>query len=122
VTQPVFDIEQFMAFIDRVGHVKIPIIAGIWPLASYRNAEFMNNEVPGVHVPDSILDRMRKTDTKESARAEGIAIAQEMLEALLPHLAGAQISAPFGRYSTAIEVTRAIPADRWPVVEPAHEV
>ena len=119
VTQPVFDVEQFMRFVDKVRHVRIPIIAGIWPLASFRNAEFMNNEVPGVHVPDPILDRMRKTDTKESARAEGIAIAQEMLEALLPHIGGAQISAPFGRYSTAIEVTRAIPGTRWPRVDSA---
>ncbi len=109
VTQPVFDVEQFMTFMDNVKHVKIPIIAAIWPLASYRNAEFMNNEVPGVNVPDSILERMRKTDTKEVARAEGTAIAQEMLEALVPHVAGAQISAPFGRYSTAIEVATAIP-------------
>jgi homocysteine S-methyltransferase len=117
VTQPVFDVEQFQTFIEKVRHVRIPIVAGIWPLASYRNAEFMNNEVPGVHVPDPILQRMRKTDTKESARAEGIAIAQEMLRALLPHLAGVQISAPFGRFSTAIEVTRAIPEDRWPSLD-----
>jgi homocysteine S-methyltransferase len=109
VTQPVFDIEQFMTFVAQVKHLEIPIIAAIWPLASYRNAEFMNNEVPGVNVPDSILERMRKTDTKEAARAEGVAIGQEMLAAILPYVAGAQISAPFGRYSTAIEVASAIP-------------
>jgi homocysteine S-methyltransferase len=109
VTQPVFDVEQFFRFLENIKHVRIPIIAAIWPLASYRNAEFMNNEVPGVNVPEVILDRMRRTETKEASRAEGIAIAREMLEALAPHVAGAQISAPFGRYTTAIEVARAIP-------------
>ena len=85
------------------------MVAGIWPLASLRNAEFMNNEVPGVHVPDRILERMATADTKEAARTEGIAIAQEMLTTLLPHIQGAQISAPFGRYQTAIEVARVLP-------------
>ena len=86
--------------------MRIPILAGIWPLASYRNAEFMNNEVPGVHVPKPILERMRRADTKEAARREGIAIAQEMLTALLAEIQGAQIAAPFGRWQTAIEVAR----------------
>jgi homocysteine S-methyltransferase len=109
ITQPVFDIEQFLAFTERTRHIRIPIIAGIWPLASYRNAEFMNNEVPGVHVPDPILARMKGARTKTEARREGVAIAQEMLAALLDRIRGAQISAPFGRYSTAVEVARAIP-------------
>jgi homocysteine S-methyltransferase len=119
ITQPVFDVEQFMTFLEKIEHTRIPIVAGIWPLASYRNAEFMNNEVPGVHVTDTIMERMKKADTKEVARNEGIAIAQEMLVTLLPHIVGAQISAPFGRYQTAIEVARAIPEDRWPTRRPA---
>jgi homocysteine S-methyltransferase len=119
ITQPVFDVEQFLAFLEKIEHTRIPIVAGIWPLASYRNAEFMNNEVPGVHVTDEIMARMKKADTKEAARNEGIAIAQEMLATLLPHIAGAQISAPFGRYQTAIEVAKAIPRDRWPTPKPA---
>lgn len=109
VTQPIFDVEQFMAFLEKIRHVRIPIIAAVWPLASYRNAEFMNNEVPGVHVPAPILERMSKADTKQGARRVGIEIAREMLTALLPHVQGAQISAPFGRYQTAIEVMEAIP-------------
>jgi homocysteine S-methyltransferase len=104
VTQPVFDIEVLDRFLERIAHLKIPILAGIWPLASYRNAEFMNNEVPGVVVPKPILERMKKADTKEKARAEGIAIAREMLIGIKARVQGAQVSAPFGRYETAIEV------------------
>jgi homocysteine S-methyltransferase len=109
ITQPVFDTDQLLRFLDRVKHVKIPLLAGVWPLASFRNAEFMNNEVPGVHVPDAILERMRRTDTKEAARAEGVAIAREAILAILPYVQGFQISAPFGRYATAVEVAEAIP-------------
>jgi homocysteine S-methyltransferase len=112
VTQPVFDVAALLAFLERIRHVRIPVIAGVWPLASYRNAEFMNNEVPGVTVPPSVLERMRSADTKEKARAEGVAIAQESLEALLPYVQGVQISAPFGRVATALEVAEVIPAER----------
>jgi methionine synthase / methylenetetrahydrofolate reductase(NADPH) len=112
ITQPVFDVEALLRFLDRIGHTRIPVIAGVWPLASFRNAEFMNNEVPGVSVPDSILERMRRADTKDKARIEGVAIAREALAALLPHVQGAQISAPFGRYQTALEVAEAIPLER----------
>jgi 5,10-methylenetetrahydrofolate reductase len=112
ISQPVFDVEQFLSFKGKIAHLDVPILAGIWPLASYRNAEFMNNEVPGVHVPDPILLRMQKTDTREAARNEGVAIAREMLLALMPHIHGAQIAAPFGRYRTAVEVARVVPQDR----------
>ena len=104
--------EQFLSFKEKIAHLDVPILAGIWPLASYRNAEFMNNEVPGVHVPDPILERMQKTGSGDSSRNEGIAIAREMLVALLPHIQGVQIAAPFGRYRTAVEVARAVPEDR----------
>ena len=112
ISQPVFDVEQFLAFKEKIAHLPIPILAGIWPLASYRNAEFMNNEVPGVHVPEPILKRMEKTGTGDGARDEGIAIAREMLTALLPHIQGAQIAAPFGRYRTAVEVAQVVPRNR----------
>ena len=112
ITQPVFDVEALLRCLDRIGGVRIPVIAGVWPLTSYRNAEFMNNEVPGVSVPDAILERMRRADTKDRARIEGVAIAQEALQALLPHVQGAQISAPFGRYQTALEVAQVIPPER----------
>lgn len=109
VTQPVFEVGELLAFLERIRHVRIPLIAGVWPLASYRNAEFMNNEVPGVRVPEAVLERMRGADTQEKARAEGIAIAQETVRALAPHVQGVQVSAPFGRYATAVEVVEAIP-------------
>jgi homocysteine S-methyltransferase len=112
ITQPVFDVEALLTFLDRVRGIRIPVIAGIWPLTSYRNAEFMNNEVPGVSVPEAILERMRRADTKDGARIEGVAIAQEALGALLAHIQGAQISAPFGRYQTALEVAQVIPQER----------
>ncbi len=109
VTQPVFDVEALLAFLERIRHVRIPVLAGVWPFASFRNAEFMNHEVPGVHVPPRVLERMRRAETKEAARQEGIAIARETLHALLPHVQGVQVSAPFGRYATAIEVAEGIP-------------
>jgi len=74
VTQPVFDPKQLEAFLARVGQFKIPIVAGIWPLLSLRNAEFLANEVPGVSVPESVLTRMRQAQDKgkEAALAEGV--------------------------------------------------
>jgi len=111
ITQPVFEIEQFMRFLEKIKHLRIPLLAGIWPLASYKNAEFMNNEIPGVHVPDSFLERMRKANTRKAARNEGVAIARETLEALIPYVQGVQIAAPFARYRTALEVAEVIPGD-----------
>ncbi|MOA43903.1 Bifunctional homocysteine S-methyltransferase/5,10-methylenetetrahydrofolate reductase [compost metagenome] len=83
---------------------RIPIVAGIWPLTSYRNAEFMSNEVPGVVVPSSVLDRMKAAPDAESARAEGIAIAREMLAEVRSEIQGVQVSAPFGKVGFALEV------------------
>jgi methionine synthase I (cobalamin-dependent)/5,10-methylenetetrahydrofolate reductase len=104
VTQPVFDIDTFNRFLDRVSETGIPIIAGIWPLASYRNAEFINNELPGVTVPSAIMARMEKAASGEGALEEGIAIAAELLQELAPRIEGVQISAPFGRYDCALKV------------------
>ncbi|MAT38586.1 MAG: bifunctional homocysteine S-methyltransferase/methylenetetrahydrofolate reductase [Ectothiorhodospiraceae bacterium] len=104
VTQPVFDLKVFEAFVKRIEHIKIPLIAGLWPLASLRNAEFMNNEVPGCHVPDWIMERMRKPETKVEARAMGVQIARETLEEMKPMIAGVQVSAPFGRVQTVIDL------------------
>lgn len=106
-TQPVFDIEPLLRFIDAVpGLSGIPVIAGIWPLASYRNAEFMRNEVPGVVVPDSVMERMARADTKEAQKEEGIAIAREAVEAIRNKVGGVQVSAPFGNVNTAIAVVK----------------
>lgn len=97
VTQPVFDTRILEKFLNRINHVHLPLLCGIWPLVSYRNAEFMNNEVPGASVPSEILDRMRKTTTKEEGFAEGVAIARETYEFIKGEVAGVQLSAPMGR-------------------------
>ncbi|NIU63080.1 MAG: bifunctional homocysteine S-methyltransferase/methylenetetrahydrofolate reductase, partial [Pseudomonas stutzeri] len=106
VTQPVFDAETFLEFLEKIEHVRIPIVAGIWPLVSFRNAEFMNNEVPGVVVPEPVLERMQVASEggKEAAMEEGLAIAREMAEALEPHVQGVQVSAPFGKVGFALQV------------------
>ena len=109
VTQPVFDLDQLEVFVTRVAPSKVPIIAGIWPFTSFRNAEFMVNELR-VAVPEAFMERMRKADSADKARAEGIAIAQEMVARCRPLVQGVQLSAPFGRYDMAIEVARAIGA------------
>jgi len=107
ITQPVFSVDALLKFLDAVPELsKIKVIAGIWPLASYRNAEFMRNEVPGVVVPDSIMERMASASTKEEQRAEGIAIARESVKSLRGKIAGVQVSAPFGNVSTAIAVAK----------------
>ncbi len=103
VTQPVFDIGLLETFLRRIEHCRIPVLAGIWPLVSVRNAEFMKNELR-VSVPDSIVERMGCAANAEAARAEGIQIAREMLQQVHGLVQGAQVSAPLGRYSSAIEV------------------
>lgn len=120
VAQPVFETAQLVRFLKRIeaaGSPPIPILAGIFVLASYRNAEFLNNEVPGMTVPASILERMRAADTGEQARLEGLKIAREMLLEVRGLVQGVRISAPFGRYAMAVEVTQA-PGVSLPVSEP----
>ncbi|MBL0169341.1 MAG: bifunctional homocysteine S-methyltransferase/methylenetetrahydrofolate reductase [Gemmatimonadaceae bacterium] len=106
ITQPVFDPAQLEVFLSSIEDVRIPVIAGIWPLVSARNAEFLANEVPGVTVPTSVLDRMRRANdrSKEHALAEGQAIAREMLEQVRGSVQGVQVSAPFGKVELALEV------------------
>src|SRR3954466_12395343 len=106
ITQPVFDVEQLEKFLGMIEHVRIPIIAGIWPLVSLRNAEFLANEVPGVTVPPATIERMRaaSAESKERGVSEGISIAREMLTRVRPMVQGAQVSAPFGKVELALEV------------------
>ena len=110
ITQPVFDTEQLKRFLDLISHVRIPIVAGIWPLVSFRNAEFLHNEVPGVEVTPEILERMRVASdiSKEAARDEGIAIARESLLAVRDDIQGVQVSAPFGNVKYALQVFEAL--------------
>ena len=109
ITQPVFDLDQLDRFLKRVEGFNLPIIGGIWPLVSLRNAEFLANEVPGVTVPEEILTRMRRASEagREEALAEGVRIAREMLAAVRDRLRGAQVSAPLGRVPVALDVLAA---------------
>ena len=106
ITQPIFDIAALDRFCDEVETypTTLPIIAGVWPLLSFKNAEFMNNEVPGVEVPDAILERMSRCATKEDARKAGVEIAQEIIAGISQRMAGFQVSAPLGIVDIALAV------------------
>ncbi len=111
ITQPVFDIEMFYAFQSAVEKSQIPLIAGIWPFTSFKNAEFMANEVPGVVVPPALLERMSKATTQQQGRRIGIEIAREMIAQLAPHVAGFAVSAPFGNVKIALAAMDRISLD-----------
>jgi methionine synthase I (cobalamin-dependent)/5,10-methylenetetrahydrofolate reductase len=106
ITQPVFDVRQLEAFLKRIEGWKLPIVAGVWPLLSYRNAQFMNNEVPGVSVTDEVMERMRVASDKgkEHGLREGVTIARETLARVRSEVAGVQVSAPLGRVDLALQV------------------
>jgi len=104
VTRPVFDVAAFERFLARVAPMRLPIIVGIWPFESALNAEFMANEVPGVTVPDAIVERMRRTANAEEAAAEGVKVAKEIVKAIKGMAAGVQISTPSGRLDAALDV------------------
>ena len=104
ITQPVFDIQALSRFLDRVQHLNLPILAGIWPIASYRNALFLKNEVPGVVVPDAVMERMGAVESKEDQRRVGIEIAREAVEQIRGRVNGLQVSPPFGNVHTALAV------------------
>jgi homocysteine S-methyltransferase len=102
ITQPVFDLRILEKFLKRIEHIHLPIICGIWPLVSYRNAEFMNNEVPGASVPAEIMERMRKAVSKEEAFREGVLIAKEIYQKIRSEVNGVQLSAPLGRVDAVV--------------------
>jgi homocysteine S-methyltransferase len=108
MTQPVFDVAQLERGLDRLEPFGIPVIVGVWPLVSLRNAEFLANEVPGVSVPEVVLQRMRTASGlgREAALAEGVAIARETVAAIRGRVAGVQVAAPLGRVDVAVAVTQ----------------
>lgn len=112
VTQPVFDVGTLVRFVEEIERrgTRIPIVAGIWPLVSLRNAEFLNNEVPGIDVPEPVMERMRRAQErgKDEARREGCAIAREMLLEVKEVVEGVQVSAPFGKVPYALDVLAAL--------------
>jgi homocysteine S-methyltransferase len=103
VTRPVFDVTAFERFLRRVEPMRLPIIAGIWPFESALHAEFMANEVPGVTVPDALVERMRRT-AADAAAAEGVEVAKEIVRAIRGMACGVQISTPAGRLDAALDV------------------
>lgn len=104
MTQPVYDPAVLEKFLQDIAPLELPVLVGLLPLASYRNAEFLHNEVPGMQVPESVRERMRKAGTGAQARKEGVAIAREMLGAVRSRVAGAYIMPPLERYELALEV------------------
>jgi methionine synthase / methylenetetrahydrofolate reductase(NADPH) len=113
ITQPVFDPDQLLRFLDRLDAegLRIPIVAGVWPLVSARNAEFLANEVPGVSIPEPLVERMRSAGAagKEAGIEEGITIAHEMVERIRDQVQGIQVSAPFGKVPLALRVLEVLP-------------
>ena len=122
ITQPVFDVKQLFRFLDHIENegLRIPIIAGIWPLVSARNAEFLANEVPGVILPPEIIERMRRASAigKEEGVEEGITIAREMLGEAVSRIQGVQVSAPFGKVPLALRVFEVLPGWQGPAPLP----
>ena len=104
ITQPVFDVKPLLDFLKRIEHLHIAVIAGIWPLTSLKNAQFMKTEVPGVSVPDSVIERMAASEDRDVQKATGIAIARESIAAIRGAVQGVQISAPFGNVAHALKV------------------
>jgi 5,10-methylenetetrahydrofolate reductase len=108
MTQPVYEPELLERFLERSADCHVPTLVGILPLASHRNAEFLHNEVPGMQIPDPVRERMRKANSGEKAREEGIAIAREALLATRHLVQGVYIMPPFGRIESAIRVLEAL--------------
>lgn len=108
ITQPVFDVERLKIFLGKINNegVDLPVVAGIWPLVSYKNALFLKNEVPGVDVPESVLNRMEKAVTKEDGCKIGLELATEMRDIISDFVQGYQVSAPFGKVELAIDVIK----------------
>lgn len=106
ITQPVFDTGSLFRFLDFARPFGIPVLAGIWPLKSLRNAEFMANEVPGVTVPAAILERMARWSAAEDQLKEGLDIARELIDALRPAVQGLQVSAPMGQVELLEDLLR----------------
>jgi homocysteine S-methyltransferase len=104
MTQPVYDAEVMDRFLDRIRGLDLPILMGVLPLASFRNAEFLHHEVPGMTIPEPIRDRMRAAGSGAAGREEGIRIAREALAAFRDRVQGVYVMPPFERYDTAVEV------------------
>jgi homocysteine S-methyltransferase len=108
MTQPVYEPDLLEQFLERIEDCRVPVLVGILPLASSRNAEFLHNEVPGMQIPEAIRQRMREAGSGEKARTVGITVAQEALLATRHLVDGVYIMPPFGRVESAIRVLEAL--------------
>jgi methionine synthase / methylenetetrahydrofolate reductase(NADPH) len=104
LTQPLFDMDLFNRFMDKIAGINVPILAGILPIASARNAEFLHNEVPGMTIPSAIRERISRANDKESQQQIGIEVAQQMLNDIRRHVQGVYLMPPFGRHTLALKV------------------
>jgi len=104
MTQPIFQIDLLEEVLQRIAHLELPVLVGVLPLVSYKNAEFLHNEVPGMQIPEAIRERMRRTPGGEAARKEGVKIAREMLFAVRERVQGAYLMPPLGRFELALQV------------------
>src|SRR4029453_12651745 len=104
MTQPIFQTELLERVLQRIAPLQLPVMVGVLPLVSYKNAEVLHNEVPGMQIPPETRERMRKTPGGEAARKEGVKIAREMLFAVRDRVQGAYLMPPLGRYELALEV------------------
>jgi methionine synthase / methylenetetrahydrofolate reductase(NADPH) len=104
MTQPIFQIDLLEEVLQRIAHLELPVLVGVLPLVSYKNAEFLHNEVPGMQIPEAIREQMRRTPGGEAARKEGVKIAREMLFAVRERVQGAYLMPPLGRYELALQV------------------
>ena len=104
MTQPIFQIDLLEEVLQRIAHLELPVLVGVLPLVSYKNAEFLHNEVPGMQIPAEIREQMRRTPGGEAARKEGVKIAREMLFAVRDRVQGAYLMPPLGRYELALQV------------------
>ncbi|MEA2063746.1 MAG: methylenetetrahydrofolate reductase, partial [Gemmatimonadota bacterium] len=104
LTQPVFEMDYLHRFLDLAGELPVPLLVGLLPLFSSRNAEFLHNEVPGMSVPEAVRSRMRRAGSGPAAQEEGVAVARQALEAVKPRVQGAYIMPPFGKWELALRV------------------
>jgi homocysteine S-methyltransferase len=109
ISQPVYDVDQFERFLDRIARVRIPVLAGLAPFESVRHAEFLANEVPGVYVPEPLLDRMRAAEARGGAAEEGLAIAHEISERVRGMVQGLQITVAPAAVPRVLELVAAAP-------------
>jgi homocysteine S-methyltransferase len=108
ITQPVFEADVLAGFLRDTGEHRVPVLAGLWPFASVRDAEFLAYEVPGVVVPAVLLERMQRAQERgvDAARAEGVAIAREVLERVrdIDGVAGVHVGTAGGDVAAALEL------------------